>query len=83
MEAKEESNKLPVQAADTNDNKTLVFLGKPAEDGTEELEDKAIGAEAKEVSDKLQEEGPDAWRRLKFMFLPDLWSEVVLIREMP
>ncbi len=53
MEAKEGSDKLLVEGADTNNNKTQVFLGKPVEDGTKELEDKAIGVKAKEVSDKL------------------------------
>ena len=72
MEAKEENNKLPVEGANTNNNKTWVFLGKPAEDGTEEFEDKAIGVEAKEVSDKLPVEGPDAQRSLYFMFFPNL-----------
>jgi hypothetical protein len=72
VEAKEESNKLPVEGANTHNNKTRVFLGKPAEDGTQELEDKAIGVEAKEVSDKLLVEGPDAQRSLYFMFLPNL-----------
>jgi hypothetical protein len=51
---KEESGKLPVEGANTNNNEPRVILGKPAEDdGTKELEDKAIGVEAKEVSDKL------------------------------
>jgi hypothetical protein len=36
------------------------------------MEDKAIGVEAKEVSDKLPVEGPDAQRSLYFMFLPNL-----------
>ncbi len=58
MEAKEESNKLPVEGANTNNNKTWVFLGKPVEYGTKELEDKVIGVEAKEVSDNCQ------WRDL-------------------
>ncbi len=58
MEGKEESNKLPVKGADTNNNETQVFLGEPAEDGTKELKDKTIGGEAKEVSDKLPVEGP-------------------------
>ncbi len=72
MEAKEERDKLPVEGANTKDNKTRIFLGKPAEDGTKELEDKAIGVEAKEVSDKFPVEGPDAQRSLSFMFLPNL-----------
>ncbi len=72
MEAKEESNKLPVEGANANNNEAKVFLGKPAEDGTKELEDKAMGVEAKEVSDKLPVEGPGAQRSLYFMFLPNL-----------
>ncbi len=72
MEAKEESNELPVEGADTNNNETWVFLGKPAEVGTKESEDKAIAMEAKEVRDKLPVEGPDAQRSLYFMFLPNL-----------
>ncbi len=75
MEAKEESIKLTVEGANTNNNKTWVFLGKPAEDGTKELEDKAISVEAKEVCDKLWVEGPDAQRSLYFMFLPNLMGE--------
>jgi hypothetical protein len=73
VEAEEESNKLPVEGANTNDNETWVFLGKPAEDGTKELEDKAKGVKAKEVSNNLPVEGPDARRSLYLMlFLPDL-----------
>ncbi len=72
MEAKEESNKLLVEGANTNNNEARVFLGKPAEDGTKELEDKGIGVEAKEVSDEMPVEGPDAQRSLYFMFPPDL-----------
>jgi hypothetical protein len=72
VEAKEESNELPVEGADTNNNETRVFLGKPAEDGTKELEGKAIGVEAKEVSDKMPVKGPDAQMSLYFMFPPDL-----------
>jgi hypothetical protein len=72
VEVKGESNKLPVETADINNNETWVFLGKPAEDGTKKLEDRAIGVEAKEVRDKLLVEGPDTRRSLYFMFLPNL-----------
>ncbi len=61
-----------MEGADTNNNKTMVFLGKTAEDGTKELENKAVGVEAKEVSDKLPAEGHDAQRSLYFMYLPNL-----------
>ncbi len=61
-----------MEGANTNNNETRVFLGKPVEDGTKELEDKVIGVEAKEVSNKLPVEGPDARRSLYFMFLSDL-----------
>ncbi len=72
MEAKEESEKLPVEGANTNNKETRVFLGEPAEDGIKELEDKTIGVEEKEVGDKLPVEGPDTQRNLFFMFLSDL-----------
>jgi hypothetical protein len=72
VEAKEESDKLPGEGANTNNNETQAFLGKPEEDGTKELEDKTIGVDTKEVSDKLPVEGPDAQRSLYFMFLPNL-----------
>ncbi len=53
MEAKEESNELSVEGADTNDTKTQVFLGKLVEDGPKESEKGAIGVEAKELPHKL------------------------------
>ncbi len=43
MEAKEESNGLLVEGADPNDNKTRVFLGKPAKDGTKESKEEQSG----------------------------------------
>ncbi len=61
-----------MEGANPNNNETRVFLGEPLEDGTKELEDKAIGVEAKEVSDKLPVEGPDTQRSFYFMLLPNL-----------
>jgi hypothetical protein len=43
VEAKEESNGLLVEGADPNDNKTRVFLGKPAKDGTKESKEEQSG----------------------------------------
>ncbi len=53
MEAKEVSDELPVEGADTNDNKTRISLNKPVEDATKEGEERAIRVAAKGVSNKL------------------------------
>ncbi len=84
VEAKKESNELPVEGADANDKETRLFLGEPAEDGTKVSEEGAIGVEAKEVSDKLPVEGLDAQRSL-VPHIPSqpLWLLAVLICGVP
>ncbi len=48
---------MPVEGVDANDNESWISLGKPAQDGTKELEKGAKGVEAKKVSDELLVEG--------------------------
>jgi hypothetical protein len=73
-----------VEGANTNNYKTQVFHGKPVEDGTKESEEGAIGGEAKELSNKLLVEGPEAQRSVILHFPSQpCWMVAVLICGMP
>ncbi len=61
VEAKEVSNKLPMERVNANDNETRGSLNKPAEDVTKELEEGVIGVNTKDIETSCW------WRELKQM----------------